>query len=176
MGSVNTKGKRGRYISRSGSALPLFQGPATKVHPVPTRNITAKRVNTRLELNGGFVKLTRPLCTLSGLTGVWIITGMKVGTYPRLCGLQRFCRTVDANTPGSSSLRFFGDVTQLFTMFWANRFCSLGRSLLREDSYTLLIIAAWKGTYATSMFFGLLTLRLRRGHGDVVCVSDVESD
>ena len=70
---ANTKRKRSGYISRSVSAFPLFNGPATEIHPVPTRNVTAERVNTGPELNSGLVELTRPLCTLSGLTGVWLM-------------------------------------------------------------------------------------------------------
>jgi len=105
--------------------------------------------------------------------------GTKIGTYPRLrVLLQSVCRTAEANAPGTGGLlRFVGTVTpRLFAMFWANRFGSLGCPLLRKDSYALLFRGTWKGTSTIGVFSGLLSLCLRRGHGDVMCWFDVESD
>ena len=61
-------------------------------------------------------------------------------------------------------------------VFLGSRFGDIGGPLFWENSYALLVLGTWKGTHTTDVFSGLLALRFCRGHGDVVCLFDVESD
>lgn len=142
---------------------------------MPARHIATQRVYTRLELDGGIVKVTRPLCTPLGSTRFFLITEAKIVTYLRLCVLRRVCRTANATGAGGRAL-VVREITGLFAMFWANHFGSLDFPLFRKDSDALLILGTWKGAYTTGVFSRLLPLRLRRGHRYVVRLLDVESD
>jgi hypothetical protein len=58
----------------------------------------------------------------------------------------------------------------------ANHFGIFGGPLFRENCYALLFLRTRKGTRTTDAFSRLLALHLCRGHGDVLCLFNVESD
>ena len=82
---------------------------------------------------------------------------------------------MDTNHPGTGGLLcFVGEIARLSAMFRVNCFGSLGCPLLQMDSYTALVLGAWKGTYTICVFSRLLFLCLRRGYGDIMCLFDSE--
>jgi len=116
----------------------------------------------------------RERCVPPGSTSVYLLEEMETDAYPRLhVLLQRICRT--ANDTGGL-LRFVRGSRWLVVAFLMNHFGGLGGLLFWENGYALLVLRTREGTHATSMFFGLLALRLCRGHGDIGSLFDVESD
>lgn len=132
-------------------------------------------MNTRFELNGGIVKVTRPLCGLSILTCIQLVTNTRTGTYPQLCvPFQGICSTADADTHGTGVLFVVGGIAWL--IFWTVNCGGFGCTLFRKDSYILFVFRAWKRAHTIGVFSRLLPLGLRRGQGDILGLLDVEGD